>query len=255
MRKKLLLGNWKMNLLRAEALAFANASVPLTTLAKHHDVLLGVAPTYVCLDVVQRANPALIVSAQDMHYESKGAFTGEISGEMIRDLGITWTLIGHSERRTYFGETNLSCHKKNLKALSLNLTIVYCVGETAKEYEEGETKRIIQDQLRVGLNGVSASDLGRVIIAYEPVWSIGTGLNASKEHAQDIAAYIRSILASMFGHDQASTILILYGGSVKPNNIKEYIAQPDVDGALVGGASLTIESFEALLTQMVAKQL
>ena len=252
MRKKLLLGNWKMNLLRDEARAFASASVSLTTRAKQHDVLLGVAPTYVCLDIVRQANPALIVSAQDMHYESKGAFTGEISGEMIRDLDISWTLIGHSERRTYFGETNLSCNKKNLKALSLGFTIVYCVGETAKEYEEGETKRIIQDQLRVGLQGVSLDVLDRVVIAYEPVWSIGTGLNASKEHAQDIAAYIRSILTSMFSHDHANRILILYGGSVKPNNVKEYMAQPDVDGALVGGASLTVESFEALLTQMVA---
>lgn len=252
MRKKILLGNWKMNVLRQDAEAFAKASRALTEKAKAANLLLGIAPTYLNLETVKANNPDLIVSAQDMHYEDKGAFTGEISGLMLKDIGISWTLIGHSERRTYFGETNLSCQKKNLKALSLGFHVVYCVGETAKEYEEGETKRVILDQLRIGLQGINSEDMQRVLIAYEPVWSIGTGLNASQEHAQDIAAYIRHVLTDLVGEKTAHAMLILYGGSVKPANVKTYLTQPDVDGALVGGASLTLESFEALLTQMLA---
>lgn len=250
MRKKLLLGNWKMNLLQAEAKVFAEASRALTQKAKAMNVMLGVAPTYLSLQTVKNANPELIVSSQDMHFEAKGAFTGEISAEMLADIGISWTLIGHSERRSYFGETNLSCNKKIKKALSLGFTVVYCVGETAKEYEENQTKQIILDQLTVGLQGVTEEEFQRIIIAYEPVWSIGTGLNASPEHAQDICSFIRKTLATLSSKSRAEAVQILYGGSVKPANVKAYLLQSDVDGALVGGASLTVESFEALLTQM-----
>ena len=251
MRKKLLLGNWKMNLLVGEAKAFALASTSLTQKAKQHNVMLGVAPTYLGLQTVLANNPDLIVAAQDMHFESKGAFTGEISGDMLKDLGVSWTLIGHSERRSYFGETNFSCNKKIKKALSLGFTVVYCVGETAKEYEENQTKQIIHDQLSVGLQGVSEEEFSRIVIAYEPVWSIGTGLNASAEHAQDICSYIRQTLATLSSSKAADAIQILYGGSVKPANVKTYLLQNDVDGALVGGASLTVESFEALLNEMM----
>jgi triosephosphate isomerase len=170
---------------------------------------------------------------------------------MLKEIGIHWTLIGHSERRNYFGETNLICNKKMLKALTEGMTVVYCVGESSDDYDHGRTKAVIRDQLLVGLAGMTAEHLQHVVIAYEPVWSIGTGKNASKEHAQDIAIYIRERLEEMFNAESSQKTLILYGGSVKPNNIKDYLSQPDVDGALVGGASLNVTSFEELLTNML----
>lgn len=251
MRKKLLLGNWKMNLTIAEATKFAQASIPLVEKAKANHVLLGVAPTFLSLATVKQHNPGLIVSAQNIHFENYGAFTGEISVPMLKEIGIDWTLVGHSERRNYFGETNLICNKKILKALSEGMTVVYCVGESSDDYDHGRTKAVIRDQLFVGLAGMIADHLQRVVIAYEPVWSIGTGKNASKEHAQDIANYIRERLEEMFNLDAAQRTLVLYGGSVKPNNIKDYLTQPDVDGALVGGASLNVTTFEELLTNML----
>jgi triosephosphate isomerase len=251
MRKKLLLGNWKMNLTIADATKFAQASIPLVEKAKNANVLLGVAPTYLSLATVKQHNPGLIVSAQNIHFENTGAFTGEISVPMLKEIGIHWTLVGHSERRNYFGETNLICNKKMLKALAEGMTVVYCVGESSDDYDHGRTKAVIRDQLLVGLAGMTSEHLQHVIIAYEPVWSIGTGKNATKEHAQDIASYIRERLEEMFSPESALKTLILYGGSVKPNNIKDYLSQPDVDGALVGGASLNVASFEELLTNMI----
>lgn len=251
MRNKLLLGNWKMNLTIAEATKFAEASIPLVEKAKAANILLGVAPTFLSLATVKQHNPGLIVSAQNIHFENHGAFTGEISVPMLKEIGIHWTLVGHSERRNYFGETNLICNKKMLKALTEGMTVVYCVGESSDDYDHGRTKAVIRDQLLVGLAGMTAEHLQHVVIAYEPVWSIGTGKNASKEHAQDIANYIRERLEEMFNPESSQKTLILYGGSVKPNNIKDYLSQPDVDGALVGGASLNVTSFEELLTNIL----
>lgn len=251
MRKKLLLGNWKMNLTVTEATRFAEASKPLTMLAKSKDVLLGIAPTFLALSSVKQTNPELIVCAQNIHHESNGAFTGEISVPMLKELGIHWTLVGHSERRSYFGENNLICNKKIQKAISEGFTVVYCVGESSDDYDHGRTKAVIRDQLQIGLAGLTANQLANIIIAYEPVWSIGTGKNASKEHAQDIANFVRERLAETFSDTAAQQTLILYGGSVKPNNIKDYLSQPDVDGALVGGASLKVESFQELLVNML----
>jgi triosephosphate isomerase len=170
---------------------------------------------------------------------------------MLKELGVDWTLIGHSERRSYFAETNLICNKKMIKASQEGFTAVYCIGESSDDYDHGRTKAVIRDQLLIGLAGLSSEQMQKVVIAYEPVWSIGTGKNASKEHAQDIANYIRERLEDMFNPLVAEATLILYGGSVKPNNIKDYLTQPDVDGALVGGASLKVTSFEELLTNMI----
>jgi triosephosphate isomerase len=161
-------------------------------------------------------------------------------------------LIGHSERRSYFGETNLICNKKILQAVKEGFTVVYCVGESNDDYDHGRTKAVIRDQLLVGLAGLTVEQMQQVMIAYEPVWSIGTGKNASKEHAQDIASYIRERIEEMFDQIRAQATLILYGGSVKPNNIKDYLTQPDVDGALVGGASLKVSSYSELLTNMLS---
>jgi triosephosphate isomerase len=251
MRKKLLLGNWKMNLTIAEATRFAQASIPLVTKAKQANVLLGVAPTYLSLATVKTINPELIVCAQNVYFENQGAFTGEISVPMLKEIGVNWTLIGHSERRSYFGETNLMCNKKMIKAITDGMTVVYCIGESSDDYDHGRTKAVIRDQLLIGLAGLANDHLKHVVLAYEPVWSIGTGKNATKEHAQDIASYIRERIEEMFDIATAESIQILYGGSVKPNNIKDYLSQADVDGALVGGASLKVESFEELLTNMI----
>ena len=251
MRKKLLLGNWKMNLTIAEATRFAQASIPLVAKAKRANVLLGVAPTYLSLATVKTINPELIVCAQNVYFENQGAFTGEISVPMLKEIGVNWTLIGHSERRSYFGETNLMCNKKMIKAITDGMTVVYCIGESSDDYDHGRTKAVIRDQLLIGLAGLANDHLKHVVLAYEPVWSIGTGKNATKEHAQDIASYIRERIEEMFDIATAESIQILYGGSVKPNNIKDYLSQADVDGALVGGASLKVESFEELLTNMI----
>jgi triosephosphate isomerase len=170
---------------------------------------------------------------------------------MLKEIGVQWTLIGHSERRSYFGETNLMCNKKIIKAITDGMTVVYCIGESSDDYDHGRTKAVIRDQLLIGLAGLANEHLKNVILAYEPVWSIGTGKNATKEHAQDIASYIRERIEEMFDVPTAEAIQILYGGSVKPNNIKDYLSQADVDGALVGGASLKVESFEELLTNMI----
>lgn len=247
MRKKLLMGNWKMNKTIAEAKEFAVASVRLSAIAKEKDIEIGVAPTFLGLSIVRSINPELIVAAQNCHYEDKGAFTGEISVPMLKELGINWCLIGHSERRSYNNETNLSCNKKLHKLVDSGMTPLYCVGETLSEFEDGRTKEVVETQIRVGLNGLALEKIKTLVIAYEPVWSIGTGKNASKEIAEDVCKYIRDVVAELFGPSAAKAVRILYGGSVKPENVKSYLGMPDIDGALVGGASLTIASFEELL--------
>jgi triosephosphate isomerase len=213
-------------------------------------VQIGVAPTFLHLCPVSKANPDLIVAAQNCHFEEKGAFTGEISIPMLLDLGIKWCIIGHSERRQYFGETNEACAKK-LKALFANgMTPIYCVGETLAQFEAGETKDVIKEQTLVGLSLLEKEDVKKLVIAYEPVWSIGTGKNASKEIAEDICGYIRELVREKFG-DAADEVRILYGGSVKPENVKAYLSEKDVDGALVGGASLKVESFRQLVENIL----
>lgn len=250
-RTKLLLGNWKMNKTIHEAEEFASQSVELALLAKEHGVELGVAPTFLCLDVVKKNNPQIIVAAQNLHYEAKGAYTGEISIPMLKDIGVTWSLIGHSERRQYNGETSLTCNRKILAMIENGMVPVYCCGETLEEYESGITKAIVRDQIRTGLAGVSVEKAHTVVVAYEPIWSIGTGVNASKEIAQEVCGFIREVLQDMFGAEIANKIRILYGGSVKPDNIKEYLMAQDIDGALVGGASLAIDSYRALLENII----
>ena len=192
MRRKLLFGNWKMNKIREEAAAFAKESIALQKFAEEHNIDIGVAPTFLSLCKVRKENPNLCVAAQNCHFEDHGAFTGEISVPMLLDLGITWCLVGHSERRTYFAETNETCNKK-LKVLAANKMVpIYCVGETLAEFEAGDTKKVIKAQVLEGLEGISKEDARTFVIAYEPVWSIGTGKNASTEIAEDICGYIRS---------------------------------------------------------------
>ena len=251
MRRKLLLGNWKMNKTIAEAKEFALASVPFAALAKKNNIDIGVGPTYLSLQVVrENASKDMIVAAQNVHFKESGAFTGEVSIPMLKEIGIDWVIIGHSERRTYDNETNQKCHDKITALFANNMVPVYCVGETLAEFEAGQTKEVVGTQVREGLKDFTAEDVKNLVIAYEPVWSIGTGKNASSQIAQDICKFIRDILHELFG-EVSEDIRILYGGSVKPVNVKEYLSCPDVDGALVGGASLKIDSFEELLTNIL----
>ena len=251
MRRKLLLGNWKMNKLASEAKEFALASRELVELAHKNNVDIGVAPTYLSLSAVkENADRRMIVAAQNVHFKESGAYTGEVSIPMLKEFGIDWVIIGHSERRAYDNETNEKCHDKMKSLFENNMVPVYCVGETLAEFDAGKTKDVVGKQVKEGLKDFTAEQVARLVVAYEPVWSIGTGKNASSEIAQDICSYIRSILKEMFG-GVAEEIRILYGGSVKPVNVKEYLSCPDVDGALVGGASLKIESFEELLTNIL----
>ena len=240
-----------MNKLVSEAKEFAVASKPLVALAHKNNIDLGVAPTYLSLAAVkENADKGMIVAAQNVHFAPSGAYTGEISIPMLKELGVDWVLIGHSERRGYDNETNEKCNAK-IKALIANgMVPVYCCGESLDTFEEGKTKEFVEEQIRVGLADLTAEDVERLVVAYEPIWSIGTGKNASKEIAQDVCGFIRGILRDMFGA-VADEIRVLYGGSVKPENIKAYLSCPDVDGALVGGASLKIDSYEGLLTNIL----
>ncbi len=240
-----------MNKLNSEAKEFALSASETVEKAKAHGIDIGVAPTYLSLKTVKEyANKDMIISAQNVHYKEAGAYTGEISADMLLEEGITWSLVGHSERRTYDNETDEKCNLKIKYLLSKGMTPLYCVGETLQEFETGVTKEIIKRQIQVGLLDINSEDVKNIVIAYEPVWSIGTGKNASSEIAEDICKYIRGLIHDLFG-DVSEEIRILYGGSVKPENIREYLTCPDVDGALVGGASLKIESYEALLDNII----
>ncbi|MFA5235228.1 MAG: triose-phosphate isomerase [Bacilli bacterium] len=251
MRNKVLIGNWKMHKTISEARAFAKAGLDLVTKAAKNHVVLGVAPSFLSLKTVKTANPGLLVFAQNSYFEDKGAYTGEVSIPMLLDVHADGALVGHSERRQYFKENNLLCNRKVIKLLSEGLTALYCVGETLEEYESGLTKAVVAEQVRIGLSGLPNFDTKRLIIAYEPVWSIGTGKNASAQIATEVITFIRELLDEMFGIRTSQEIAILYGGSVKPNNIAEYLKMPNIDGALVGGASLEISSFQALLDNII----
>ena len=251
MRKKLLLGNWKMNKTPSEAKAFATGCGEMVEYAIAHGIDVGVAPTYVCLQtVVENAPKGLIISAQNVSQYDHGAYTGEISIPMLKEVGINWVILGHSERRTYDGETSEKCNAKIKALLENGMVPVYCCGESLETFEKGETKKWVAEQIRVGLDGLTPEQAAKVVIAYEPIWAIGTGRNATKEIAEDTIGFIRRTLREMFGF-VADDIRILYGGSVKPNNIAEYMEEPDIDGALVGGASLALDSYQGLIAGLV----
>lgn len=251
MRKKLLLGNWKMNKTASEAKAFALASKDMVAFAVAHGVDVGVAPTFVGLQaVVDNASKDLIVAAQNVHELDHGAYTGEISIPMLQDLNVKWVILGHSERRGYYAETSEKCNLKMKALLKVGMVPVYCCGESLETFEKGETNAFVEDQIRKGFDGISAEDAKKVVVAYEPIWAIGTGKNATKEIAEATIASIRSVLRDLYG-ETAEEIRILYGGSVKPENIAAYMSEKDIDGALVGGASLALESFQSLIENLV----
>lgn len=236
-----------MNKTIAESKVFAKESKKLLKFANEKGVDIGVAPVYLSLQAVKKANPKLTVAAENCHFEDHGAFTGEISIPMLQEIGINWVIIGHSERRTYFAETNETCNKKLLALQAAHMTPIYCVGETLAEFEAGKTKDVIKEQVLEGLKGLDEAFVKDMVIAYEPVWSIGTGKNASKEIAEDICKFIRGLVKELYSEATSDNVRILYGGSVKPNNVHDYLLMEDVDGALVGGASLKVESFKELI--------
>ncbi|MCR5348984.1 MAG: triose-phosphate isomerase [Bacilli bacterium] len=251
MRKKLLLGNWKMNKTRPEAKEFALGCGEMVSYAVSHGIDVGVAPTFVCLDsVLDNAPGDLIVAAQNVNEHPSGAYTGEISIPMLQEIGVKWVILGHSERREYNGETSKACNLKIKALLEAGMIPVYCCGESLETFEKGETKPFVEEQIKTGLADLTPEQAEKVVIAYEPIWAIGTGKSATKEIAEDTIGHIRGVLKGLFG-PVAENIRILYGGSVKPGNIAEYMSEPDIDGALVGGASLTLESYRGLIEGLV----
>lgn len=252
MRKKLLLGNWKMNKTPSEAKAFALGADEMIEFAVSHGIEVGVAPTFVCLDAVKaNINPKCIVAAQNVNEHDHGAFTGEISIPMLKEIGVDWVILGHSERRAYNGETSKACNLKIKALLANNMTPVYCCGESLETFEKGETASFVGKQIEEGLASLSPLEAKKVVIAYEPIWAIGTGKSASKEIAEETILSIRNLLKKMFG-EASEEIRILYGGSVKPKNVASYMSEPDIDGALVGGASLEPQSYRGLIEGMLA---
>lgn len=236
MRKPIIAGNWKMHKTIAEALEFVNEVKDRVNNDKVEAVIC--APFTLLKDLKQATKGTNIkIGAQNMHFEEKGAFTGEISPLMLKELDMDYVVIGHSERRQYFNETDETVNKKVLKALEVGIDPILCVGETLEEREAGNTKDVCKVQVEKALENVSKEDLAKVVIAYEPVWAIGTGKTATSEDANDVIAYIREVVANLYG-ELANEVRIQYGGSVKPSNVAEIMNQSDIDGALVGGASL-----------------
>ena len=240
MRKPMLAGNWKMNNTRDDAIHFVlNVD---SKLPKNGVDCVICAPAIILRDLVKRAE-VLKIGAQNMNENDYGAYTGEISAFMLKDTKVDYVIIGHSERRAYYNETDEKINAKIKKALETELKPIVCVGENLAEREDGLTNAILELQIVKAFRGVNIDNPKNIIVAYEPIWAIGTGKSASSQEAQDACKFIRSILAKNYGTEIADNIRILYGGSMKPSNVKELVAQPDIDGGLVGGASLDEESF------------
>jgi len=246
LRKKIIAGNWKMHKTVREAEELVGSilkGLPET----HYEVV--VCPPFTALYRISQLleGSRLKLGAQNMHYEIQGAFTGEISAPMLKELGVEYIILGHSERRHIFGESDEMISKKLRRAVETGLKPILCVGEKLEERERGLTEKVIERQLVSALEGLSREDLDDLVVAYEPVWAIGTGKNATPEQAQEVHAFIRSKLSELLGEEFADSRTILYGGSVKPHNIYELTKEEDVDGALVGGASLSAESFLGII--------
>jgi len=242
MRKLYIAGNWKMNMVPSKAVEFVKA---LREEAKDAKVRVMVAPSFVCLPAVAQVlkGSNITVAAQNLNDHESGAFTGEVSCEMLQDIGVNAVILGHSERRAYYGESSAFINKKVLLALEHGMEVVLCVGETLEEREGGKLESVLTEQVLVGLEGVPAEKMKDITIAYEPVWAIGTGRTASPEDADAAHAFIRGLLAKKYGKDVAEKSIIQYGGSVKPDNVRELMAKENIDGALVGGASLVLDKF------------
>lgn len=245
MRRPLIAGNWKMFKTIDESIAFIK-KLNEQPLPKEVDSVIC-APYLALSALAAEANNSIQIGAQNVHWEKEGAYTGEVSVPMLKATGVTYVIIGHSERRTLFGETDEQVNKKVHAALAGELIPIICIGEELSEREAGKTKVVVGTQVAAALKGISASDAAKVVFAYEPVWAIGSGQAATAQDAEEVCAYIRQLLSSLYNEQVANQVRIQYGGSVKPDNISAFLAQPNIDGALVGGASLSPDSFLELL--------
>jgi len=246
-RRRVITGNWKMFKTQAETRAFFSAFRPLVSSAKHCEIVIAPPFTAIPVAVESAKNTNMAISAQDVHWEKEGAFTGEISTNMLVEAGCRYVIIGHSERRQFFGETDQSVAKKTTAALTAGLIPIVCVGETLAQRESGQARQVCQTQFLGGLGALTPEEFSRILIAYEPVWAIGTGRTATPDIAADAHRFLRQCAAEKFSAAQASDLRILYGGSVKPDNIRGLMAQEELDGALVGGASLDPKSFATIV--------
>lgn len=247
MRKPIIAGNWKMNKTVAEALSFAQAVATKVPSVSEVDAVIC-APALQLATLMEVAKGTdLQIGAQNAHFENAGAFTGETSPAALADLGVKYVVLGHSERREYFGETDELINKKVHAAFNNGLIPIVCCGETLEQYEAGQAGEVVAKQVEADLEGLSVEQVKATVIAYEPIWAIGTGKSATTEDAQNMCQTVRQVVANKFGQEAAEAVRVQYGGSVKPENVAEYMACPDVDGALVGGASLEVDSFLALL--------
>lgn len=246
MRKPIIAGNWKMNYTVEEAVKVATE---LKGLVKDATCDVVICPTFVCLDAVKKAvaGSNVKVAAQNMHFAENGAYTGEVAPGMLEAMGIEYVVLGHSERRQYFNETDVDIKKKIAAALAHNITPIVCYGESLEERENGTTNAVIEAQVKISLAGLSNDEAEKVVIAYEPIWAIGTGKTATSEQANETIAAIRAMVAGMYGKEVADKVRIQYGGSVKPGTIKEQMGMSDIDGALVGGASLLASDFSQIV--------
>jgi len=246
MRKPIIAGNWKMNKTIKEAVEFVN-EIKGQVIDTDVEVVLC-APATMLKDMKEAAKGSNVkIGAQNMHFEESGAFTGEIAPAMLKEIDVDYVIIGHSERRQYFAETDETVNKKVLKALEVAITPIMCCGETLEERESGNMEAVVKEQIVKGLKDVVAEDISKMVIAYEPIWAIGTGVTASSEQANDAIAFIRSLVKDLYNEEVSESIQIQYGGSVKPANVEEIMNQSDIDGALVGGASLKTDSFMDLV--------
>ena len=250
MRRKVIAGNWKMNMLPNEAMACIEQ---LAALVKdtENEVILCVPYTDLFYSLLTAQGTNIKIGAQNMHFEEKGAFTGEVSGQMLKCIGVEYVIIGHSERRQYFAETDETVNKKIKAALANDLKPIVCVGETLEQRESGKAEEVFTTQTRKAFEGLSAEDAKKVIIAYEPIWAIGTGKTATSEDANNSVKAIRNEIRLLYGDEVADEIIIQYGGSVKSSNAKELFTTSDIDGGLVGGASLKADEFAKIVNYML----
>jgi len=246
MRKKVIAGNWKMF---NDIPATANLINELKQKLNSNNVDVIVCPPFTSLESAAKLlkDSSIKLGAQNMYYEESGAFTGEISAPMLKSAGCEYVILGHSERRTIFKENDEMINKKIKKALQTGLKPIFCIGETLKEREDGITETIVKNQVVGGLKDLTSNDLKQIIIAYEPVWAIGTGRNATPQQAQEVHYFIRKLISELYSEEAAQNLVIQYGGSVKPENAKDLLSQADVDGALVGGACLKADSFISII--------
>ncbi|HEV2103734.1 MAG TPA: triose-phosphate isomerase [Candidatus Acidoferrum sp.] len=247
MRRPVIAGNWKMYKTQAETRAFFEAFKPLVASSNHCDII--VAPPFTALAAAVEATKGTTISiaAQDAHWEREGAFTGEVSVRMVAEAGCRAVILGHSERRQFFGETDATVGRKLKAAVDANLQPIVCIGESLQEREAGHTERVLERQFEGSIGALTGAEFSRILIAYEPVWAIGTGRTATPELASEAHRFIRGLAAKRFTAERASALRILYGGSVKPDNIRGLMAQTEIDGALIGGASLDPQAFSAIV--------